>query len=290
MNGILNVLKPPGMTSYNVVSAIKRLTGVKKVGHTGTLDPGAAGVLPICIGKATKLFDYIADKKKEYIAGITFGITTDTMDSYGTVLARETADIDESSLKECIRNFIGNIKQVPPAYSALKIHGRKYYELAREGIKFDIKEREVIISNIEVIDRISCDTYIIKVNCSKGTYIRSLCNDIGDYLKCGAYMSFLIRTSTGPFHIEDSYTLDEIKLTAENGKLNDILLPVDYPLADYPEVNFGSEHEKELNNGCSVPYSALSDSIYRVYCDNIFFGLGQYNKDDKSLKIISLLK
>lgn len=212
INGVISILKPPGMTSHDVVSFLRKKTGIKKIGHTGTLDPGAAGVLPVCIGKATKIVDYIMAENKTYICEITLGNRTDTYDKYGKFLFDENKDCSDITLElfiEVLKQFTGVISQAPPAYSAIKIDGERAYDLARRGVEFEIKSRSISIYSIE-IKKFSPPFVMVEVNCSKGTYIRSLCNDIGDALGCGAYMSFLLRTQTGNFNIDNSYILEDI--------------------------------------------------------------------------------
>lgn len=212
MNGILSVLKPPGMTSHDVVSQVRKITGIKKVGHTGTLDPGAAGVLPVCIGKATKIVDFIMNDIKTYICELTLGNKTDTYDKYGSFIFDENQDC--SSIKyegfiNVISNFKGQISQKPPAFSAKKIDGVRAYELARKGEIVELPPKKVTIYEIKVL-KFSLPKVMMEIKCSKGTYIRSICNDIGEKLGCGGYMSFLIRTSTGNFNLSNSYILDEL--------------------------------------------------------------------------------
>lgn len=218
MNGIINVLKPPGMTSFEVVSYIRKAAGIKKAGHTGTLDPGAAGVLPVCVGKATKVVDYLMNDKKTYIAEIFFGNSTDTLDRYGKKLLCSdiTAGIKLSDFEEVLSKYKGEILQKPPAYSALKVNGKRAYELARKGEKVDLNLRKVIIYDIEILN-FKPPYAMIKIVCSKGTYIRSLCSDIGSDIGCPSFMNFLLRTSTGNFSLQNSHFLSEInKLTIDN--------------------------------------------------------------------------
>ena len=229
MNGILNVLKPPGMTSHDVVNFIRREINIKKVGHTGTLDPEAAGVLPICIGKATKAVQYITEKKKKYRANIKFGITTDTQDKYGTIIKEvKVSDIRHEFLQEIIFKFIGKIKQTPPLHSAIKHKGKRLYQYALEGQVVDVKSREIEIYDLCIIDKVNKDEFIIDIVCSKGTYIRTLCNDIGEMSKYGAHMSQLVRLESGPFTINDSLTLEEIQSSAREDKLYNWIIDIDY--------------------------------------------------------------
>ena len=226
MNGVINFLKPPGMSSNGAVVFLRGLLNVKKTGHAGTLDPGACGVLPICIGKATKISSYLMGGKKEYIAEITFGRSTDTGDSYGKTTGKSSKPLpNESDVKGVLDSFCGNIKQQTPAYSAVKHEGKKLYQLARQGIVVPRKIRDIIIYEIEYMNQIRTDAHLIRVVCGKGTYIRALCEDIGKSLDTLAYMSFLVRTKCADLDIEQSISADEIKAIAANAK--SVLLPMD---------------------------------------------------------------
>lgn len=283
MNGIINVLKPPGMTSHDVVSYIRKISGIKKVGHTGTLDPGAAGVLPICIGKATKLVDYITAKDKTYICEITFGKETDTYDKYGKTLTeyKEQISLDYGLLKKILKdNFTGDIEQIPPAYSAIKIDGKRAYDLARSGEEVNIPKREVTIYDNKLI-RIKDNTAIIKINCSKGTYIRSICYDIGKITGYGAYMSFLLRVKTGVFDIKNAIPISDI--TKEN--IKNVMLTMDSVL-EFEEITLNDIETKRFINGALVN-KKISNGMYKVYSDNLFLGTGTI-KNNK-LKVDKLL-
>lgn len=204
MDGIINVYKEKGYTSHDVVAIVRKTLNIKKVGHTGTLDPDAEGVLPVCIGQATKLADYIMAERKSYRAEITFGAETTTQDASGEVVEKFDYEFNEEALREAVKSFIGKQTQLPPMYSAIKVNGKKLYELAREGKEIERKTRNIEIFDIKIVDIMPPDRAIIDVDCSKGTYIRSLCSDIGKKLGWGAYMSQLTRTASGNFHIEDT--------------------------------------------------------------------------------------
>ena len=227
MTGIANINKPMGKSSAFVVAVIRRITGIKKVGHTGTLDPLATGVLPICIGReSTRLADTIMQGTKQYRAVIEFGKTTATGDSEGEVLSENKVMITVDEAKQIINSFIGEITQIPPMYSAIKINGKKMYELARQGIEVERKERTVTIFDIEIED-ISLPFATVLVTCSKGTYIRTLCEDIGKKAGCGAYMKGLVRTKNGRFDIKDSLTLEEFEEKWKAGAFDEILISPD---------------------------------------------------------------
>ncbi len=251
MNGILNVLKPPGMTSFDVVSYLRKISGVRKIGHAGTLDPGAAGVLPVCIGSATKAIEYMMDKDKVYRAELTLGTETDTQDSWGNIICEKDVKATEEEIKDCIYSFIGELEQTPPMYSAVKIGGRKLYELARKGIDVERKPRKVKIYSIDIL-KISGRKVLFDVACSKGTYIRTLCADIGQKLGCGGHMSFLLRKSAGIFDIQSALTLEEIEYYAEKNLLESKLVSIDRVLGDFRAVTLNPDKLKRLCNGAFV--------------------------------------
>jgi tRNA pseudouridine55 synthase len=288
MNGVINIYKPEGISSFDVVRQIRKLSNTKKVGHTGTLDPLATGVLPICIGKGTKIVDYILSKDKTYKAELMLGIITDTYDREGSILENNEVILSEDKISEVIYSFIGESMQIPPMFSAIKINGKKLYELARQGITVPRKERKVILSSI-VINKIDLPKVSITVNCSKGTYIRSLCYDIGKALGCGCTMWNLERTSTGMFSVEDSIPLSSIN--SEN--INNYIISIEKALIDYKKVCFSSEFEKALLNGVTIVSNPILDELnidelYRVYFeDNSFIGLGKMT--EKGFKMENLL-
>ena len=219
IHGIINVYKEKGFTSHDVVAKLRGIVGQKKIGHTGTLDPDATGVLPVCLGKATKLCDLLTDKNKTYEAVLLLGKTTDTQDITGEVLEEKSTEaLTEEKVREAIEGFIGDYEQIPPMYSALKVNGKKLYELAREGKVIERKARLVKILDIQILE-IDLPKVRMEVSCSKGTYIRTLCHDIGEKLGCGGCMESLIRTRVSTFRIEDAKTLDEIETLKQEGKV-----------------------------------------------------------------------
>ncbi len=236
IHGILNVLKPPGMTSHDVVSFIRQTLKIRKAGHTGTLDPGVAGVLPVCLGKATKIIEYMSDDIKEYRAEITLGRSTDTHDGFGrTVHTADASVLDEIKVREAVMNLVGRQEQVPPMVSALKFKGRKLYELAREGIEVDRKSRVIQVFEINIV---RCQGFgtpnpkaLFDIKCSKGTYIRTVCHDLGERLGCGGFMSFLIRTGTGMFRISEALLLEEISQMVTLGNILQAVLPLERALS-----------------------------------------------------------
>ena len=299
MNGIINVLKPPGMTSHDVVSYLRKVLNMKKVGHTGTLDPEAAGVLPVCVGKATKAVQYLTDKQKSYRANIKFGTVTDTYDSYGQVIKEyESVVIDRKTLENTLKRFTGVISQKPPVYSAVKIKGRKLYQYALEGKEIQIAERPVEIYELKLVEMISENEAIIDVLCSKGTYIRSLCYDIGEALGCGAHMSQLIRLGSSPFSIEDSHTLEEIKAAAEENRISDILISVEILFKHYNSITIKASALKSVTNGNPLfeqgvlnGFEGLSENEdIRIYGEDYFIGTGTVQYDEIRQRLFVKLK
>ncbi|HHV98124.1 MAG TPA: tRNA pseudouridine(55) synthase TruB [Clostridiaceae bacterium] len=267
MNGILNILKPPGMTSFDVVSYLRKISGIRKIGHAGTLDPGAAGVLPVCIGSATKAIEYMMDKDKVYRAELTLGIETDTQDSSGRIICEKAVKVTEEEITDCINSFIGETEQVPPMYSAVKVGGQKLYDLARKGVNVERKPRKIKIYSINVV-RISGAKVMFDVACSKGTYIRTLCADIGQKLGCGGHMSFLVRKRAGIFDIQTALTLEEIEYFAKNNLLESKLVGIDSIFDSYRAVTLDSNKLKKLRNGAFVSIGEINASkgeTVRIY-------------------------
>ena len=252
MDGVINIYKERGFTSHDVVAVVRKTLNTKKAGHTGTLDPDAEGVLPVCVGQATKLADYIMAERKSYRAEITFGAETTTQDASGEVIEKYDLRFDENALRNVLKEFIGPQRQLPPMYSAIKVNGKKLYELAREGKEIERKAREIEIYDIRIVDIFPPDRAVIDVDCSKGTYIRTLCSDIGKKLGWGAYMSSLTRTASGRFLIEDAVKLDELKEIAKNGGIDSVLITPDRALADYKRITVGKKAEKYLYNGGKI--------------------------------------
>lgn len=247
-NGILNVYKEQGYTSHDVVAKLRGILKQKKIGHTGTLDPAAEGVLPVCLGKATKVCELLTDKDKTYQAVLHLGVVTDTQDMTGEILEQKDAAVSEAEVREAILGFVGEYAQVPPMYSALKVNGKKLCDLAREGKNVERKARKIKILEI-TIDQIALPFVTMTVTCSKGTYIRTLCHDIGEKLGCGGCMESLLRTRVSSFTLKDSLKLPEIEKLQESGKIEQILMPVDAVFMQYPCVSILEEQEKILRNG-----------------------------------------
>ena len=290
-SGIINVYKEAGFTSFDVVAKLRGILKIKKIGHTGTLDPDATGVLPVCVGKATKLCDMLTDKDKVYECVMLLGVETDTYDMSGRILERKSVTSTEVEVEGAINSFVGDIMQVPPMYSALKVNGKKLYELAREGKEVERKARPVNIFSIDILD-MSLPEVSIRIHCSKGTYIRSLCHDIGQLLGCGCAMKSLVRTRVSQFDISDAKTLDEVERIAKNGNIDGIMISI----ADVFEglgtvfVIPTEEAIKIAMNGGKIPSEMVfaeavssfeEDARYRVFLpDNRFLGIYTY-KDFK---------
>ncbi|NGT30986.1 tRNA pseudouridine(55) synthase TruB [Clostridium perfringens] len=291
MNGVINIYKNTGMTSFDVVAMVRRVAKMKKVGHTGTLDPAASGVLPVCLGKATKIIYYIMENKKVYRVNLKLGMVTDTYDLEGEVLREEDAShITKDEILNCINSFVGTIDQVPPMYSALKQNGVRLYELARQGIEVHREARKITIYSIENIKIESNDNIQMDVCCSKGTYIRSLCYDIGEKLNVGATMTALERIQNGTFTKEEAINIED--LTEE--LLEKHIISIEKALDSFEKITVNEKFGKLLRNGVKVfdnrMYSEEVEfnKLYRVYEDNgVFLGLGK--RDEKGFKLEKLL-
>ena len=276
MNGFINLLKPPGMSSGAAVAVVKRLTG-EKVGHAGTLDPEAAGVLPIMVGRAARLLDYFADKSKSYVAEIAFAGATDTQDAQGVIIENPTRVPEREEILAVLPAFRGEILQRPPAYSALKRDGVPLYELARKGVTVETKARPTSIRSLELGEQTGPDGYMLSVDCGSGTYIRTLCHDIGQALDAPAHMRFLLRTRHGAFSIENAVTVEEVMTAGEKHEIENMLLPMDFPLQPLPRLNLPERFWKLGKNGGKLPIGIMPEiqenQPIRVYADNVLLGV-----------------
>ena len=286
MDGFINLLKPPGMSSNDAVGFVRRLLPRgTRVGHGGTLDPDAAGVLPVCVGRAARLFDYIIDKKKTYIAELRLGIETDTQDATGSVVARRDASaVTAEDIRNVLPRFTGGIDQIPPAYSAIKRDGRRMYDLARRGESVELAARRVTVYGIDYLEKTGEDRHMLRVGCGKGVYIRTLCHDIGRALGVGGHMAFLLRSEAGCFTVENSATLEAVKRASEAGDIAGLLQPMDAPLAAYPAVRLEARYERQVMNGQPIPAAWHGGNlepggIARVYVGNTFAGMAQSGED-----------
>lgn len=283
LNGIILVDKPCDWTSHDVVGKLRGILHERRIGHSGTLDPMATGLLVVFVGRATRAVEFAEADSKEYIAGLRLGISTDTQDITGNTLKSSNSLPSKAELEQALSAFKGEISQIPPMYSAIKVGGRKLYELARRGESVERKPRRVTIDKLDIIGE-NEGNYVLDVVCSKGTYIRTLCNDIGDTLGCGGCMSSLRRVKAGAFSIEKAHTIDEIQAAADNGGLDEIIIPVDRLFSTYPELTVRDTAEKKLRNG-NVIKLAAPNGTYRVYTETDgFLLLGEAS--DNKLKTI----
>ena len=270
-NGLLNIHKEAGFTSNDVVAKLRGILHQKKIGHTGTLDPDAVGVLVVCLGTGTRLVEMLTDHDKEYIAVVRLGVTTDTQDLSGTVLEEREVTATLADVREALQAFQGEYEQVPPMYSAIKVDGKRLYELARQGKTVERKARKVKIHAISLLDATDFEkthTFTMEVKCSKGTYIRTLCADIGERLGCGASMAHLTRTSVGAFHLQDALTLSEVEAARDAETLDDHILPVDHIFRDLDMVHVKAEAEKLVNNGNPFRVKDIEEEGFLAYARN----------------------
>ncbi len=256
MDGILNVYKEPGFTSFDVVAKLRGICRQKKIGHTGTLDPAASGVLPVCLGNATKLCGLLTEKTKQYRAVMRLGVETDTQDMTGKILRELPVEAAEKEVRAAVLSFVGEYEQVPPMYSALKVNGKKLCDLARAGREVERQGRPVTILSLEIAE-MALPLVTMDVACSKGTYIRTLCHDIGQRLGCGGAMESLVRTGSGQFTLEEAHTLAQIEALARAGRLGEILIPTDSVFSDLPAARVRKEAEKAAVNGNPLPAEDL---------------------------------
>ena len=286
-DGVLLIHKPYGITSFDVVARVRRLFGTKQVGHTGTLDPIATGLLPVLVGRAVKASEFLTEKDKEYIAGLRLGITTDTEDITGQILTESTNIPEKQTVLEAAKTFTGTVMQIPPMYSALKVGGEKLVDLARRGIIIEREARPITVHELD-IDGEGND-YTMRVFCSKGTYIRTLCADIGQKLGCGGAMSSLIRTKTGGFTLENAYTLEELEaMTLEERQA--LLLPTELLFTHLQKVTLSDFFAKLARNGCEIYAKKIgadipSGTLLRVYDKNGFFAIGEMREYPDGLAV-----
>lgn len=303
-HGVINVYKAPGYTSFDVVAKLRGILKQKKIGHTGTLDPDAEGVLVVCLGKATKLCDVLTDKDKSYIATMLLGVTTDTEDMTGKILSEKEVCVSEEEVKNTILSFIGAYDQIPPMYSAIKVNGKKLYELARQGQVIERKPRRVFIHHIEIL-KCNLPRVVFKVSCGKGTYIRSLCRDIGNQLGVGGVMEHLVRdcvisSDTGKtFSLQDALSLEKIEELVNNGTFGKEILSIDEMFPNLPKLYVNQTGEKRLQNGNFLEIEDfvkddtilkkaffIQDALYLVYdIHGCFKAIYQYDANRKNLKV-----
>ncbi|WP_394011894.1 tRNA pseudouridine(55) synthase TruB [Anaerococcus cruorum] len=277
ISGILNINKEVGISSNKCVSLVKKALNTKKVGHTGTLDLEASGVLPIVIGKATRVSDFLMDERKEYITEAIFGKRTDTLDYDGEVVETSDVTFTREDLEKEMENFIGEITQIPPMYSAIKVNGQKLYDLARKGIEVERKKRQVNIYSFKIVD-FNFPKATFKITCSKSTYIRTLIDDLGENLGSFAYVNSLTRSKVGDFYIEDAINSEDL-LNMSREEVLDKLKPVDYALKTYHKIILDKSYLKQATNGMTMAVNGMdTNSLHRVYVENEFIGLGKAHK------------
>lgn len=289
LSGVIVIRKPAGKTSHDMVSFVRKLLHIRRVGHTGTLDPDAVGVLPICIGMCTKASQYIMDSKKRYVATMQLGASTTTQDASGEIICSAPICKDEALVLQTMMSFVGGIKQIPPMYSAVKVGGKKLYELAREGKEVERKPREVQIYDMEILEA-DFNQGVIRfaVECSKGTYIRTLIHDIGVKLGCFAHMTALERTMSGGFTLVDAYSCEQLIKMAEDATITEAILPTEAVFAKFPKVILNEKDTWRVQNGISIRRDGtIVDQKYRLYGANGAFLCVSIGCDDGVLKMIT---
>jgi tRNA pseudouridine55 synthase len=285
MDGIVTVLKTPGMTSSNVVFDVRKIFGEKHAGHLGTLDPAAAGVLPVCLGRATRLFDILVDKDKEYVFECVFGTQTDTQDAYGAIIAQDEKRISADELRNILPEFVGGQMQTASIYSALKVDGKKMYDLARAGQTVEPKVREICVHELELVEQTGENRFLLRALCSRGTYVRSLCESIAERLGTVAYVSILLRTKCGPFVSERAYTIAELDAAKAAGTLLGTLMLCEEAMAFLPELRLEADRLTPTKNGLETHLRGMEDGIVRAYAQDIFLGIGEIRSERFRLTI-----
>ena len=284
MNGILLIDKPAGWTSSDVVAKLRGVLHERRIGHSGTLDPMATGLLVVFVGRGTRAVEFAESHEKRYLASLRPGLVTDTQDVTGTPIGGSPRALSDAELEDALRRFRGEIDQIPPMYSAIKVKGQKLYEIARRGGEVERKPRRVRLAELRLLGRDGEDV-LLDVRCSKGTYIRTLCHDIGQALGCGACMSALRRLEAGDFSLEDAYTLEQVQRAADEGRAEELLLPVDRLFAAYPALCLSAAEERRLRVGAALSRPEAAGE-YRVYApDGAFLALGRLRDGDlRSIK------
>lgn len=294
INGVLNIYKEKGFTSHDVVAKLRGICKQKKIGHTGTLDPEAEGVLPVCLGSATKLCDLLTDKQKEYVAELILGVETDTQDMTGTVLKQCEVTVTEDAVRETVASFLGESSQIPPMYSAIKVGGKKLYELARAGIEVERAARKIEIFEIEILS-MELPKVTFRVLCSKGTYVRTICHDIGKKLGCGGAMASLLRTRVERFTMETALRLGEVEKLRDEGKLLEHVVAVEDMFPKLPRLVVANQYKKLIDNGNPfLPEQCLNEpgipyEEVRVYNeDGLFYGIFSFDQEKKRYQPVKM--
>lgn len=282
MEGIVPLLKPPGLSSSDCVVDIRRLFGEKRVGHLGTLDPGAAGILPVCVGRAVRLFDYLVDKEKTYRFELILGTATDTQDSFGQVIETGERDIPTAALEAVLPRFTGEIEQLAPAYSALKSNGQKLYDLVLQGKEVPEKRRPVTISGLVLLRQEGEGRFLLEMTSSRGTYVRTMCHDLGHALGTCGHMGVLLRTRSGPFSVERSFTVEELRELKEAGTLEKALISCEAALQQFPALTLSEDRLIPTKNGLPTDLHGVDrqpDGVVRLYSGGLFLGIGRIEKN-----------
>lgn len=292
MNGIICVNKPADFTSFDVVAKLRGIMGIRRLGHGGTLDPMATGVLPVFVGTATKACDIMPDNTKSYRAGFQLGTVTDTQDITGKITATSDKFVAASEIAEVIPDFTGKIMQLPPMYSAVQVNGKRLYDLARKGIEVERTPREIEVFSLNIIsydEKSRCGE--VEINCGKGTYIRTIINDIGEKLGCGGIMTSLVRTSSGGFKLNECHTFDEIQQARDDGRLHEIMLPTDRIFSAFPKLRLNEVQTRMYKNGVKLDLDRIrgikNDMVrYSVYgADGIFAGVAEADFENRCLRV-----
>ena len=286
--GIVPLLKPPGLSSSDCVVDVRRLFGEKRVGHLGTLDPGAAGILPVCVGRAVRLFDYLVDKEKTYRFELILGAATDTQDSFGQVIETGARDMTAAEIEAVLPRFRGDIEQLAPAYSALKSNGQKLYDLALQGKAVPEKRRPVTIRELTLLRQEGEGRFLLEMTCSRGTYVRTVCHDLGHALGTCGHMGSLLRTRSGPFTVERSFTVEELRALREEDRLGEALVSCEAALIQFPELTLPKDRLIPTKNGLPTDLHGPDrrpDGPLRLYCDGAFLGIGKVEQGRVKLAV-----
>ena len=286
--GVVPLLKPPGLSSSDCVVDVRRLFGEKRVGHLGTLDPGAAGILPVCVGRAVRLFDYLVDKEKTYRFELILGAATDTQDSFGQVIETGARDMAAAEIEAVLPRFRGDIEQLAPAYSALKSNGQKLYDLALQGKAVPEKRRPVTIRELTLLRQEGEGRFLLEMTCSSGTYVRTVCHDLGHALGTCGHMGSLLRTRSGPFTVERSFTVEELKTLREEDRLGEALVSCEAALIQFPELTLPKDRLIPTKNGLPTDLHGPDrrpDGPLRLYCDGAFLGIGKVEQGRVKLAV-----
>ena len=282
MEGIVPLLKPPGLSSSDCVVDVRRLFGEKRVGHLGTLDPGAAGILPVCVGRAVRLFDFLVDKDKTYRFELRLGAATDTQDSFGQVIETGERDISAAALEAVLPRFRGEIEQLAPAYSALKSNGKKLYDLALQGKEVPDKRRPVTIRELTLLRQEGEGRFLLEMTCSRGTYVRTVCHDLGHALGTCGHMGALLRTRSGPFTVDNAFTVEALRTLKEEDRLAQALIPCETALSPFPDLTLPADRLIPTKNGLPTDlHGSLRrpDGPVRLYVDGLFLGVGRVEQN-----------